>query len=162
MYLLDANVLINASRLYYAPEIAPTFWDWLEDQHRRGNISSVARVKAEIDDGQAGHLHTWAAGLPSTFWLAPGQSAVNPMGTLTSWAMHPDRAYSRAAREEFLSLADYYLVAQALGGSHQVVTFEQPRPQSKRRVLIPDACDAVGVAWREPFSIYRELGLRFS
>ena len=29
MFLLDANVLINAARHYYAFDIAPVFWDKL-------------------------------------------------------------------------------------------------------------------------------------
>ena len=64
MFLLDSNVLINASRTYYAPDIAPTFWEWLKAQHTAGAIASIARVKEEIDDGREGHFRTWAASLP--------------------------------------------------------------------------------------------------
>jgi hypothetical protein len=39
MFLLDSNVLINASRTYYAPDIAPTFWEWLKAQHTAGAIA---------------------------------------------------------------------------------------------------------------------------
>jgi len=52
-------------------------------------------------------------------------------------------------------------VAQAHSAGSEVVTFEQPAPFSKRRVLIPDACGAMGVPYREPFGVYRRLGLRF-
>lgn len=102
MFLLDSNVFMNASRLYYAPDIAPTFWDWLDDQHRRGTIASVARVRGEIDDGDKGHLKTWAAGLPATFWLSPDQGSVSAMSQLSDWVMDPDRAFFSAARNEFL------------------------------------------------------------
>ena len=76
--------------------------------------------------------------------------------------MHPDRLYSAAAREEFLGIADYLLVAQAHALGAEVVTFELPAPNSRRRILIPDACNAIRVSYREPFGIYRRLGLRFS
>ena len=57
-------------------------------------------------------------------------------------------------------------VASMLGQAHStgaaVVTFELPAPSSRRRVLIPDACRAMGVSYFEPFGVYRRLGLRFS
>lgn len=71
MFLLDSNVFMNASRLYYAPDIAPTFWEWLGNEHEKGNVASIVRVREEIDDGEAGHLTTWAASLPRTFWIKP-------------------------------------------------------------------------------------------
>ena len=33
LFLLDSNVFINAARLYYSPDIAPTFWGWLTEQN---------------------------------------------------------------------------------------------------------------------------------
>ena len=34
-------------------------------------------------------------------------------------------------------------------------------PDAKKRVLIPDACNAMKVPYRNPFDVYRELKLRF-
>ncbi|MDK8602800.1 DUF4411 family protein [Trueperella bernardiae] len=42
-----------------------------------------------------------------------------------------------------------------------VVTSEQPAPNSKRKIKIPDACDAMNVSYFGPFDLYRKLGLRF-
>ena len=84
MYLLDSNVFINASRLYYAPTIAPTFWEWLKEQHEQGNLASIAKVHKEIDDGETGHLKTWAGELPSSFWLR-SDDATASMAQLTAW-----------------------------------------------------------------------------
>lgn len=33
MYLIDSNVLIEAKNRYYAFDIAPGFWTWLEQAH---------------------------------------------------------------------------------------------------------------------------------
>ena len=163
MYLLDSNVFIEASRRYYAPTIAPTFWEWLKEQHEQGNLASIAKVRKEIDDSDSktDYLKTWAAELPSSFWLR-SDDATASMAQLTAWVDSPEREYRQAAREEFLRIADYYLVAQAHAGKHTVVTFELPAPNSKRRILIPDACIAMNVAYKEPFGVYRKLGLRFS
>jgi len=66
-----------------------------------------------------------------------------------------------AAVAEFLASADYFIVAQALTLGSTVVTHETPDPASKRRVKIPDACSAAGVAWVSPFTWLRDLGARF-
>lgn len=165
MFLLDANVFITASRQYYSPDIAPTFWEWLAEQHAKGNVASVAAVRKEIDDSDGGrgtgHLETWAAHLPPSFWVKPDAGSVRSMTKLSLWATHSERAFTVAAKDEFLRAADYYLVAQAHAGKHMVVTLEQPAPKAKKKIKIPDACLALGADYREPFSVYRELGLRF-
>ncbi len=33
MYLLDANVFIDAKNRYYGFDIVPAFWDWLQQAH---------------------------------------------------------------------------------------------------------------------------------
>ena len=38
LYLLDANVLIDANRDYYPIERVPEFWDWLLEMGTRGRI----------------------------------------------------------------------------------------------------------------------------
>lgn len=166
MFLLDSNVFINASRLYYHPDIAPTFWDWLAAEHQKGNVASIDAVRAEIDDGDKkrgpGHLKAWSAQLPGSFWLKPDETTAPSMAQLSAWVTHKERKYTQAAKDEFFRVADYALVAQAQSGHHRVVTFELPSPESKKRVLIPDACNALGVPFTEPFSLYRKLGLRFS
>ncbi len=161
MFLLDANIFIDAARRYYSPEIAPTFWQWLADEHDAGNLASIKRVREEIDDGKEGHLRNWAAELPRSFWLAPSATEQSSMGQLSEWVTDAERNYRQEAQNEFLGSADYYLVAQAHSGGHTVVTFEESRPESKKRVLIPDACRALRVPYTEPFSVYRTLGLRF-
>ena len=93
LFLLDSNVFINAARLYYSPDIAPTFWGWLTEQNRLGRIASVSRVKDEIDDGEMGYLKKWSSELPNTFWLRPGVKAmdIDSMSRLADWSRIPER-----------------------------------------------------------------------
>ncbi|QCV96224.1 DUF4411 family protein [Acidipropionibacterium acidipropionici] len=159
MFLLDSNVFIEASRLYYSAKIAPGFWTWLAEQHFEGNVGSVPSVKKEILDGTPGPLTDWARGLPTGFWIEPEQSAVVKMQEVAQWTMDPNRQYTPAARAEFLSIADYVLVATAYARRDTVVTREQPAPNAKTRILIPDVCKAFSVRCQDPFSMYTELGL---
>ncbi len=149
MFLLDANVFMDASRLYSRPGIAPTFWDWLAAEHERGNIASVEKVLNEINNGY-GHLTEWAKQVPSSFWLKSDAATAPSMTQLSAWTTHKDRNYTQAAKDAFFRSADYYLVAQAHSGKHRVVTFEQPAPEAKSVVKIPDACKALNVTGIEP------------
>ena len=47
-YVLDADILIAAYRNYYAPDLCPGFWEWLEHHIRTGRVIVIDRVKADI------------------------------------------------------------------------------------------------------------------
>jgi hypothetical protein len=47
VYVIDANVLMQAHRLYYAFPICPGFWDFLANEHQVGRIMSVDKVRDE-------------------------------------------------------------------------------------------------------------------
>lgn len=159
MFLLDANAFIEANRLYYGFDIAPGFWEWLERPSVAAQVASVPAVKDEITAG-TGPLVTWAKGLPPAFWLAETAGTVAAMTHLSGWASDPARPYGSAAVNEFLGSADLRLVAHASVIGATVVTREKPAPESKTSVKIPEACDAAGVLWTDPFAAYRSLGLR--
>lgn len=131
MYLLDANAFMEASRLYYAFDIAPGFWEWLGSSSLTGQVGSIDVVKDEVTAG-TGDLVSWAASLPASFW----------------------------AVGEFMASADLKLIAHGMAIDATVVTREQPAPESKKKIKIPDVCNAFHVSWADPFSAYRTLGLR--
>ncbi len=158
MYLLDANAFMEASRLYYAFDIAPGFWTWLGDPSRTANVASIDTVKDEITAG-TGELVTWARALPDTFWLTDTADTLTAMTQLATWANDPARSYRQEAVDEFMGAADLRLIAHAMAIHATVVTRERPRPESKKKIQIPDVCNALGVAWTDPFSAYRALGL---
>ena len=60
----------------------------------------------------------------------------------------------------FLSKADSYLIAYAMLGGHQIVTFEVPAPGSRNKIKIPDAGNAFGVSSITPFQMLRQHGVR--
>lgn len=72
-------------------------------------------------------------------------------GDLVDWAR---------ARPDSFDSADYKLIAHAMATGSTVVTREQPAPDSKEKIKIPDVCKDFNVAWTDPFSLYRALGMR--
>lgn len=158
-YLLDSNVLMTAARSYYSFDIAPGFWDWLEAQHHAGNLSSTQGVKDEIAAG-SDVLSVWASHLPTAFWRKVRQNTIISASALAVWVSDPARPYTRAARDEFLAVADSMLVAEGHASGMTIVSHEVPDPNSKKRVKIPDACAAFGVPYANPYEVFRRLGLR--
>lgn len=158
MYLVDSNVLIEAKNRYYAFDIAPGFWEWLDHAHLNSLACSIGPVRDELIEGDD-ELATWARNHPEFFREVDSAAAAH-FGPLTSWAQ--SRSYLAAAIQEFLSnAADFFIVAYARAHHHVVVTHEQPRPDSRKRVLIPDACAAMDVSYANTFAMLRNTKARF-
>lgn len=157
MFLVDSNVLIEAKNRYYSFDLAPGFWDWLEDAHDAGDVSSIKAVEQELVAG-SDDLATWAADRPSFF--APIDNATtSSFPRLSAWAN--SRRYDQRAVNEFTGQnADYMLIAHAMAHGYTVVTNERPSPHSKRRILIPDACAAMGVKVADTFAMMRRCGVQ--
>lgn len=155
MYLVDSNVLIDAKNRYYAFDIAPGFWAWLEVAHAAGEVGSIEAVHKELVDGND-ELAEWAKANRS-FFQPINQDTTSHFPALTAWAV--TRPYTQAALADFTgNNADYQLVAHARAHKHILVTHEQSNLDSRRRVMIPDACAAIGVTWLGPFEMMRRTG----
>ncbi len=59
IYLLDANVLIDANRDYYRIESVDEFWEWLVHHGELGNIKIPIEIYEEIKGG-TDDLASWA------------------------------------------------------------------------------------------------------
>jgi hypothetical protein len=58
LYLVDANVLIDANRDYYPIDRVPEFWDWLQHHGSVGAVKLPLEIYEEIKDGNDA-LTTW-------------------------------------------------------------------------------------------------------
>jgi hypothetical protein len=161
MYILDANVFIQAHRAHYGLDFAPGFWDWLDREHQLGVLASVDSVKRELDTGKDA-LTTWEQSRAVMF-LQMDPETVASLAQLASWAVLPARAYAQAAVADFLSSADYQLVAYAHAHKHTAVTHEKAaNPGAKKKIKIPDACNALNVPFVDPFKMLRDEQARFA
>jgi hypothetical protein len=160
-FILDASVFIQAYRYYYHFDIAPGFWNALIQHASTGVLLTIDRVKDEIDEGKDelakwvnGHFHDWLENTSDAGVLAA-------YGEVIQWAMAQSQ-YTDAAKAEFADAenADAWVVAYAKAKGCVVVTQEKPAPQSKRKVKVPDVCNAFGVMWIDTFVMMRRLGIR--
>ena len=156
-YLLDADVFIRAKNLHYGMDFCPAFWDWLVEGNAGGTVFSIEKVGDEILAG-ADELSAWAAERGAGFFRRPDASALPALAQVSQWAT--SQSYEPAAISTFLQVADYYLIAQAYGGGHTVVTHEIPSA-STRRIKIPDACIGLGIHCMTPYEMLRRERARF-
>lgn len=155
MYLIDTNVLIEAKNRYYAFDIAPGFWAWLDRAHQQALACSIEAVREELLEGQD-ELADWARS-NAAFFRPIDQATTQHFPVLTSWAT--SRQYLPDAVSAFTgNNADYLLIAYAKEHKHTVVTHERSEPNSRKRILIPDACLAMGVSTADTFQMLRLTG----
>ncbi len=84
MYLLDANVFIEAKNRYYAFDIAPGFWAWLDRAHQHSLAVSIDAVRDELRNG-SDELADWARD-NAGFFRSIDQATTNHFAALTAWA----------------------------------------------------------------------------
>jgi uncharacterized protein DUF4411 len=162
-YLLDANVFIEAVRRYYAFDLVPAFWQALIDLASAQRVLSIDRVKRELEN-QEDDLAQWARDSFHPYFVPTSDAdIIDAYAQVMAWAQS-QRQYSAAAQAEFADgrNADAWLVAYASVRRCTIVTHEQPAPDSRNHIKLPDACRPFGVACTDTFGMLRALGVRLA
>lgn len=161
-YLVDANALMQAKRLYYRFDLCPGFWDCMAWHHKQGSIFSIDKVKKEIEDGKD-DLSQWVKReCPKSFFEATTDPQIAAgYGNAMVWVQSQAR-YTPAATSKFAQDADGWLIAYAKQHDITVVTQEVSAPESRKEVKIPDVCDALDVRYVDTFDMLGSLKARFA
>ena len=129
VYVLDANVLIEAKNLYYAFDLVPGFWSTMELRAAEREVCIIDRVADELLKLKD-QLSQWVR---SSFWMAVrttnDQDVVDAYRKIMNW-VHGQSRFTQSAKATFASVADGWIVAYALA------------PDAKNRVKIPNVCMA--------------------
>ena len=162
-YLLDSDVFIAAKNSYYAFAICPGFWDSLIHHHSEGNVCSIDRVKGELLAGQKTEdLVQWVKDeLPAGFFISTDDEVVtSAYAQVMLWVQRNSQYYDQA-KAKFATEADGWLVGYAMVHDVTVVTNEQPRPQSRNRILLPDVCGQFNVTYKDTFFMLNDLAVQY-
>lgn len=160
-FVLDANVFISAMRDYYAFDLAPGFWKSLEDHAKNGRILSIDYVKEELERGKD-QLAQWAKNnFSHAFIVTDDQDVQESYREMMTWVQGQDQ-FLDAAKAEFARVADGWLVAYAKAKGCIVVTLEKFDPDIKRKVKIPNVCQAFGMQFVNTFEMLRRLGVQWT
>lgn len=157
-YCLDSNVLIQAWRFYYSPDICADYWEILNKFGKEGRIllpNSVFDEITKVDDDL-------------TKWIK--KSDIRRLAHTERVIQRWREIQEKDPLHKFLvdnikqrSLADPWIIAHAMDEGACVVTKENKetaRPIT--RIKIPNVCDSMGVRWINDFQLAKELGIRFS
>jgi hypothetical protein len=160
MFLFDANVFIEAKNRYYAFDICPGFWEWMDFIVTRGRVFSFSMVCAELMAGND-ELAAWAKARKDANWFLD----VSDLATQEAFATIATRVqvgpFNYAAKAKFLDGADPWLVAKGLNTGATVVTHEVYDSHAKKRVPLPNICEQNGVHFMNSFDVLRELSASF-
>ena len=159
LYLLDANVLIDANRDYYGIDRVPEFWEWLEYQGSRGTANLAIEVYEEIRVGKDA-LANWAKRKEvKEALLLDEEVDVDLIARVAYEGYAPD-----LTDDEVEKLGrDPFLVAYALVDPQArcVVTTEISKPSRLRANRhVPDVCKTLGIRSCNTFTMTRELDFR--
>ena len=160
-YLLDANPFIEAKNRYYGFDICPGFWLSLLAQHAAKRIVSIDRVAGELKE-QDDAVRDWVVNqAPDTFFKrTEDQAVIDRFQATVNW-VYAQPQFTAAAKAEFASVADGWLVAYAAVNGMIVVTHEQYAPGAQRAVPIPNVCIEFNVEYVNTFEMLRDLGEKF-
>lgn len=159
LYLLDANVLIDAHRDYYPIDRVPQFWDWLLDNANARRLKIPLEMYEEVVAGN-GALPDWLQNNRTSMVL---DEEVDPQ--IVSLMLSEGYADDLTDVEVEKLGRDPFLIAYALAdtGNRCVVTTEVSRPSRMRANRhIPDVCDSfeIPIPHCDTFELVRALDFR--
>jgi hypothetical protein len=162
MYLLDANVFIQARKQYYPFENFQGFWDWLDDEQTNGVLASIQMVDRELLDGDD-QLIAWTKERQQVGWFLPVDDEMTQLKfrEVADWTMGQS-LYTWPNQTKFLKGADPWLIAKAAAMGAVVITQETFDPNANsHKVKIPNVCHAFDVRCLNTLDMIRELHVKF-
>lgn len=163
IFVLDSDVFIAAKNTYYAFDICPGFWAGLLLGHAKDRVRSIDHIRTELLAGQPKEdLVVWVKEQvpPNFFHETDTQQVFDAYAKISQWVQRSTQYFDRA-KAKFATEADGWLVAYSMVHDTTVVTNEQPRPDSRNRVLLPDVCAQFKVPVKDTFSLLREMEAKF-
>lgn len=165
MYLLDANILINAKREFFQFERVPEFWEWLIYQGEIGNIKIPVEVYEEFKDtnsknGDPDELAEWASREDVKRALLYEEEVDEE---LVQKVVH-EGYVSEPTDEDVIKMGrDPFLIAHALANPKEIIVTSaensKPRAQGANR-KVPDVCKSMGIECINAVELINRLDFR--
>lgn len=162
-YVLDTNFFIQAHRMHYPFDVFPSFWVKIKELASTGILVSIDKVHQELVHNRD-ELTLWIEdSLPSGFFAA-SETVIQQYVQVAGWASSRADHYRPAALNEFLHAdeADAWLVAYTLADKDNriLITHESSEPNARKKVKLPEACNALDVPFMDSISMFRQVGVR--
>ena len=159
LYLLDANVLIDAARDYYPLDRVPEFWSWLVRMGMQGQVKVPQETYDEIMKGND-NLRKWLQENKDALLLVEILRMVDSVVDSVI-----ERGYDNDPDDVEIEKigADAFLIAYAFVDPQRrcVVTTERSRPKrTGANRHIPDVCTDLDIRCIDTFELIRVLDFR--
>ena len=171
-YLLDSNIFIEPSRIYYPFDLAPGFWYQMEKAILSDNVLILDVVYNEIVKG-ADELASW---LEVIIRLNKVITSVQPIieayGRVLSY-ISTCGLYKQAAIDTWSgrTRADLWLIVTAIDVAREqeviIITFEKSvinistKRQTHSNAKIPDVAANFNIACENLYYFMREMGIKW-
>ena len=155
-YWLDSNVFIEGKKGPYGFDIAPHFWNFLDDLINAHRVSCPIMVYDELQNVQD-DLSTWAKERRRTnLFVEPSEAVQRTFQEVITYVMqqYPDNQ----SRRRFMNRADPWVIAHAIAQGGTVVSLEGRAPDTSTKVKIPNVCSHFNVTCINTYQMLRELG----
>jgi uncharacterized protein DUF4411 len=157
-YWLDSNVMMEAHRRYYGFDIAPGFWNALENFAKSDILRSPVGVLKEILVGKD-ELTKWAKKLENQLFVKSGQQEQQAVGNISQQVL---AVYPQFEASRFLAKTDPWVIAHALIDGGTVVTQEILAAGNSQKVKIPNVCNQFNVPWISTYELLRQLKVKLN
>ena len=161
LYLLDANILIDANQYYYPIERIPEFWEWLVDKGTTGVLKVPQEIYDEILYPSQSNQD------PVIVWLRTHRPELllNETVLTNLVARVVDEGYANDLTDEEVDKIgnDPFLIAYGLVDTTTrcVVSNERSRPtRTRANRHVPDVCDQFDLPCINIFKLIRDMDFR--
>ena len=146
---------------FYPFDVCPGYWKALIWHRKSGRVVSIDRMRDEIERGgdDLSYEHGFRLATARTVSLRLASRSGSLFSEMATWVKAQPH-FLPQARAEFASeeVADGWLAAYAKSRSSTVVvTLEEFNADARRKVQLPNLCQAFDVKWITPFEMLHRL-----
>lgn len=174
MFVIDTNIIIQGQENYYPAHNFPSFWGWILNECKKGNLIFIDQVIAEAIKDKKAIQYQWVKDnvkiLQTNYnWCVKTEEAEientqNIMSAngnyLQDFFEHKPKQNHQRFKDDFLKAADFYLVSYAQANDYTVVTYEHYDLSNRKKILIPNYCSQEGIKYNHPKEMFKKLGLK--
>ncbi|TPV56938.1 DUF4411 family protein [Aestuariibacter sp. GS-14] len=159
IYLLDSNTYIQAKNLYYQMEFCPAYWDWLDLEFAKGQVSCISSVYDELVEYKD-ELSTWVKQRKEVFLPVADDETQSKFGEVVEYVYGLENK-DPVDVGNFLDKADPWIIAKASVLDATIVTHERLTPENSRKVKIPNIAKQFNVECVSTYALLKSLKARF-
>jgi len=161
LYLLDANIFIQAQNLHYSMDFCPAFWDFLKQEAAKTMLASTDMVYDELKS-YGDEVSFWVEEQhEEIFTISSEDQEIQTKFVEVADYVSKHPLYKPSEKDRFLDGADPWLIATASVMGTTIVTHEALAPPNTTKVKIPNIAKEFGVNYCNPYEMIRGLGAKF-